>query len=125
MVVLSIILQSLLALMFLIAGFGKIAGFKMHVENFKHWRLPQWFRIVTGIVELAGVAALIVGYWDSSWVALGSLILGITGIGGIITHLRAKDSFNQTTMILLLAIISIVLFIIHASNLADFPGFSS
>ncbi|HEY4391010.1 MAG TPA: DoxX family protein [Paenibacillus sp.] len=125
MEVLSIVLQSLLALLFLIAGLGKLVGFKMHIENFQHWRLPQWFRIVTGIVELAGAAALIVGYWDLSWVALGALILGITGIGGIITHLRAQDSFKQMFMIFLLAIISIVLFAIHVSNLADFPGFTS
>ncbi|WMT40858.1 DoxX family protein [Paenibacillus sp. D2_2] len=123
MEVLSIVLQSLLALLFLIAGLGKLAGFKMHIENFQHWRLPQWFRIVTGIVELAGAVALIVGYWDLSWVALGALILGITGIGGIMTHLRAQDSFKQMFMIFLLGIISIVLFVIHASNLADFPGF--
>ncbi|SEO72769.1 DoxX family protein [Paenibacillus sp. OV219] len=121
--VLSIVLESLLALMFLMAGFGKISGSKMHVEGFKHWGLPQWFRIVTGLVELAGAAALIVGYWDPSWVAVGALILGITGIGGVITHLRVKDPFKQTFMILLLAIISIVLFTINASDLADFPGF--
>ncbi|WP_028402246.1 DoxX family protein [Ectobacillus panaciterrae] len=123
MTVFSIILQSLLALMFLMAGLGKIAGSKMHVEGFKHWGLPQWFRIVTGIIEFVGAAALVVGYWESSWVALGALILGITGIGGIITHIRVKDSFQQTFMILLLAIIGIVLFAINASDLADFPGF--
>ena len=119
----SIVLQSLLALMFLMAGLGKIAGSKMHVEGFKHWKLPQWFRIVTGIVELVGATALVVGYWESSSVALGALILGITGIGGIITHIRVKDSFKQTFMILFLAVISIVLFAMNASEFADFPGF--
>lgn len=124
MTIFSVILQSLLALMFLMAGLGKISGSKMHVDGFKHWGLPQWFRVVTGIVELVSVAALIIGYWESSWVALGALILGITGIGGIITHIRVKDSFKQTFMILLLAIIGIVLFAINASDLADFPGFN-
>ncbi|MEC0180788.1 DoxX family protein [Paenibacillus peoriae] len=124
MTILLVIMQSLLALMFLMAGLGKISGSKMHVDGFKHWGLPQCFRVVTGIVELVGAAALIVGYWESSWVALGALILGITGIGGIITHIRVKDSFKQTFMILLLAIIGIVLFAINASDLADFPGFN-
>lgn len=121
--ILTILLQSLLALMFLMAAFGKITGSKMHVEGFEKWRLPQWFRIVTGIVELVGAAALIVGYWDASWVAAGALLLGITGIGGIITHLRVKDSFKDTFMILLLAVIAIVLFFIHMSDLSSFPGF--
>ncbi|OCT12165.1 hypothetical protein A8709_30430 [Paenibacillus pectinilyticus] len=124
MTIFSIVLQSLLELMFLMAGLGKISGSKMHVEGFKHWRLPQWFRVVTGIIEFVGAAVLIVGYWDSSWVALGALILGITAIGGIITHMRVKDSFKETFMILLLAIIGIVLFAINASDLADFPGFN-
>jgi putative oxidoreductase len=124
MTIFSIILQSLLALMFLMAGMGKISGSKMHVEGFKHWGYPQWFRVVTGIIELAGAAALIVGYWESSWVALGAVILGITGIGGILTHMRVKDSFKDTFMILLLAIISIVLFVNNASDLSDFPGFN-
>jgi len=124
MTILSIVLQSLLALMFLMAGFGKVSGSKMHVEGFKHWGYPQWFRIVTGIIELAGAAALIVGYWESSWVAVGALILGITGIGGIITHLRVKDSFKDTFMILLLTVIGIVLFAINASELSEFPGFN-
>lgn len=124
MTIFSIILQSLLALMFLMAGLGKISGSKIHVEGFKHWRLPQWFRVVTGIVEFVGAAALIVGYWEPSWVALGALILGITGIGGILTHIRVKDAFKDTFMILLLAIISIVLFAINASDLSDFPGFN-
>ena len=34
----------------------------MHVENFKQWGLPQWFRVVTGIVELVGPIALIIGF---------------------------------------------------------------
>lgn len=123
MTVFSIVLQSLLALMFLVAGMGKISGSKMTVEGFKHWGLPQWFRIVTGIVELAGAAALIVGYWEPSWLAIGALIIGITGIGGTLTHIRVKDPFKQTLMILFLAVIAIVLFVIHASDLADFPGF--
>lgn len=124
MTIFSIVLQSLLALMFLMAGFGKVTGSKMHVEGFKKWGYPQWFRIVTGIIELVGAVALIVGYWNSSWLAVGALILGITGIGGIITHIRVKDSFKDTFMILLLTIISIVLVAINASDLLDFPGFN-
>lgn len=57
--ILAYVLQGLLTLMFLMAEYGKATGSKMHVEGFKHWRLPQWFRVVTGIVELVGAAALI------------------------------------------------------------------
>jgi putative oxidoreductase len=110
--ILSIVLQSLLILMFLMAGLGKITGSKMHVEGFNHWGYPQWFRIVTGLVEIVGAAALIIGFWEHSWVTAGALLLGVTAIGGIITHIRVKDSFKQTFPIVLLGIISFILLFI-------------
>jgi putative oxidoreductase len=121
--ILATVLQSLLVLAFLMAGFGKLMGSKMHVEGFKHWRLPQWFRIVTGLVEVVGAAALIIGYWEPSWTAAGALLLGVTAIGGILTHIRVKDSIKDTFPILLLGILSFILFFIRLSDLSDFPGF--
>lgn len=121
--IVSIVLQSLLALMFLMAGFGKVSGNKMHVDNFDKWRLPQWFRVFTGLVQLAAAAMLIIGYWDPSWVAVGALLLGAVAIGGVLTHLRAKDPFGQTFMILLLGVVAFVLLGLEWSSLADFPGF--
>lgn len=117
------ILQSILALMFLMAGTGKMFGSKMHVEGFKHWQLPQWFRVVTGVVEFAAAVALIIGYWEPSWLAAGALLLGITAIGGSITHIRVKDTFKQTMPIVLLGVLAFALFFLTMSDLADFPGF--
>jgi putative oxidoreductase len=116
MEIFSIVLQSLLALIFLIGGLGKISGSKMSVDNFNHWRLPQWFRVVAGIVEIVGVSALIIGFWDQSWTAFGALVLGVTAIGAILTHVRVKDSFKQTFPILLLGILSFILFFIRLSD---------
>ncbi len=111
--ILTYILQGILAFMFLMAGFGKVTGSKMHVEGFKHWGLPQWFRIVTGIVELVGAILLIVGYWTPVSAMAGALLLAITGVGGILTHIRVKDPFKDTAMILFLAILSFVVFILY------------
>ncbi|MEC0204683.1 DoxX family protein [Paenibacillus lautus] len=113
MVIVTYILQGILALMFLMAGFGKVTGSKMHVEGFKHWGLPQWFRIVTGIVELAGAVLIIIGYWSPISAMVGSLLLGITGVGGILTHIRVKDSFKDTAMILFLGVLSFVVFFLY------------
>jgi putative oxidoreductase len=121
--ILSIVLQSLLLLAFLMAGMGKVAGSKMHVEGFNQWRLPQWFRVVTGIVELVGAVALIIGFWEHSWAAAGALLLGVTAIGGVLTHIRVKDSFKQMFPIVLLGILSFVVFFIRLSDLPHFPGF--
>lgn len=56
------ILQGLLGLAFLVAGLGKTFGSAMHKEAFDKWRLPQWFRVVTGFVEIAAAALLLAGY---------------------------------------------------------------
>lgn len=123
MAIISIILQVLLGFSFLMAGYGKVTGSKMHVQNFNHWKLPQWFRVVTGIVQLAGALALFIGILAHSWAAVGALIIGITAIGGILTHLRVKDSFKQTSTILFLGILAFIVFFINFSHLSNFPGF--
>jgi uncharacterized membrane protein YphA (DoxX/SURF4 family) len=110
--------------MFLMAGSAKLAGAKMHVEMFQKWGLPQWFRTVTGLVELLGAAAMIIGIWQPSWAAAGALWLGITSFVGILVHVRVKDTFKQTFMIILLFIISAVLFFIQYEQFANFPGFA-
>jgi putative oxidoreductase len=122
--IVAFILQGLLALMFLMAAMGKITGSKMHVEGFKQWGLPQWFRVVTGFVELVGAVALIIGFWEYSWAAAGALLLGVTAIGGTLVHVRVKDSFKQTFMIVLLGILSFIVFFIRLSDFSSFPGFN-
>ncbi len=91
------ILQIILGLMFIMSGFGKFTA-KMQVENFKNsYRLPGWFRIVTGLVEIAGAAALIAGIWNTDWAIYGGLIIGVTMLGAVLTHLlRAHDSIGKT-----------------------------
>ncbi|WP_168119504.1 DoxX family protein [Paenibacillus sp. HB172176] len=121
--VLSIILQSILIAMFLMSGITKVTGQKMHVDNFRKWGYPQWFRVVTGLTQLVAALLLSVGYWESSWTALGALLLTCVGIGGVLTHVKMKDSLKDSFMILLLGVIAIVLFFLHASALSEFPGF--
>jgi putative oxidoreductase len=123
MEIVAIILQSLLGLMFLMAGIGKISGTKMHVDHFNHWGLPQWFRVVTGLVELLGAAALIVGIWEASWAAAGSLLLGVTMIGAILVHVRMKDSMKESAASIVLFVLSVVIFFLQSGELAQFPGF--
>lgn len=43
MTIFSIVLQSLLALMFLMAGFGKVTGSKMHVEASRNGDIRNGF----------------------------------------------------------------------------------
>src|SRR5258708_39062694 len=56
----ALILQGLLAAAFLAAGGAKLAGVPTLVQLFEQIGAGQWFRIVTGLVEVAGAVALLV-----------------------------------------------------------------
>ncbi|MDP2953986.1 MAG: DoxX family protein [Chloroflexota bacterium] len=84
--------QGLLALAFLMSGGSKVAGAKMHVENFDRWRYPQAFRPVVGAVEVLGAAGMVVGIWAPLVAFAAAVWLAPTMVGAVYTHLvRAKD----------------------------------
>lgn len=106
-------LQGLLAAAFLMAGLGKVMGSQMHKEGFTKWRLPQWFRIVTGLVEVVAAALLIIGYWQQDLILYGALLIVATGIGGTLTHIRIKDSIKNLMPILILGILGVILTVLN------------
>ncbi|MBO8142299.1 MAG: DoxX family protein [Firmicutes bacterium] len=103
------ILQGLLGLAFLVAGLGKTFGSAMHREAFERWRLPQWFRVVTGLVEIAAAALLLFGYGRAGLVPYGALLVILVGIGGVTTHVRIRDTMKNTMPILVLGLLGLVL----------------
>lgn len=75
--------QVLGAAAFLAAGTAKLAGTPMMVETFDHIGIGQWFRIVTGLVEIAGGVLLLVPRLSP----IGGLLLAATMACAIATHL--------------------------------------
>ncbi|WP_201755581.1 DoxX family protein [Paenibacillus glycinis] len=118
----AIVIEILLAVAFLFSGFTKVAGVKMQVDSFNKLGLPQWFRVLTGLLQLVGVAGLVVGFWTTSWSAWAAIGIGFIMVCAVIAHLRAKDSFGQVVPALVLAILAIVLAILQGSDLGDFPN---
>lgn len=112
MEILGWVLQGLLAVVFLMVGGMKLAGSKMHIENFIKWKYPQWFRIVTGVVEATAALLLIVGFWQADFVLIGAILLVACGIGGVITHVRVKDGVKDTMPIGVLGLLALALAII-------------
>ena len=76
-------LQGIIAAAFLAAGFAKLAGVPYMVELFGQIGLGQWFRVVTGVVEVTGAVALLI----PSVASIGALWLGGTMVGAVATHL--------------------------------------
>jgi len=76
-------LQSVIAAAFLAAGLAKLAGVPFMVDLFAQIGLGQWFRVVTGVVEVTGAVALLI----PGLASIGALWLGATMVGGVATHL--------------------------------------
>lgn len=73
----------LLALAFGAAGVAKLAGVPQMVEVFEAIGVGQWFRTVTGLVEVTGAVLLLVPATGF----VGALLLTATMIGAVATHL--------------------------------------
>lgn len=117
MSILSIVLQSLLTLYYVFSGVAKIIGAKYWIEIFKDLKLPQWFRVFTGFVQLAGAALLIIGYWVTGAVAWAGIWLGITMLLACIMHFRVKDPIGKTAPAFVFAVLNILLVIINAKDI--------
>ena len=76
-------LQIVSAGMFLLAGALKLTGNPMMVQMFGAIGLGQWFRYLTGTIEVAGAVALLVPAVS----AYGAAALAATMVGAILTHL--------------------------------------
>ncbi|MFC3108113.1 DoxX family protein [Undibacterium arcticum] len=76
-------LRLLLALAFGAAGAAKLAGVPQMVQIFEHIGIGQWFRDVTGLVEITGAVLLLVPVTSF----FGGLLLAVTMVFGVATHL--------------------------------------
>jgi putative oxidoreductase len=116
MSVLSIILQVILGLGFLMFGLMKF-GSKQMVEGFKHYGYPGWFRVFTGLVELISAALVIAGIWNATFAAWGGLFIVGTMIGAIFTHIKIKDTVKNMMMPIILLILGLVVLVINFGSL--------
>ena len=75
--------QVLTAAAFLMAGFAKLSGQPMMVETFDKIGIGQWFRYVTGGIEVASAVLLLI----PRLAPVGAALLVCTMCGAVLTHL--------------------------------------
>ncbi|WP_276357620.1 DoxX family protein [Cohnella caldifontis] len=117
--ILSIVIQSWLLLWIAFQGGSKIAGAKQQVELFESIRLPQWFRVVTGIVQLIGAAALVVGYWYPGTAAWAGVWLGVTMAIAILSHIRVKHPVGKTAPAIVTLALAVAVLLLFAGDLPN------
>lgn len=77
------VLQGLLAAAFLATGGAKLWGVPMMIQIFDQIGMGQWFRVVTGVVEVVGAVALLI----PGLAAVGAAWLAATMFFAVLTHL--------------------------------------
>jgi len=91
------ILQVLLAAAFLMAGASKLAGNEMMVGQFETIGLGQWFRYVTGGLEIAAAVLLLI----PGKAGFGALLLLPIMLGAAAAHLVVFKNSPVVPLVLL------------------------
>ena len=89
--------QMALAAMFFFTGGLKLTGAPDMVGLFDAVGIGQWFRYVTGSIEVVSAVALLV----PAWAAFGALLLIPTMVGAVFTHLFIVDGSAVPATVLL------------------------
>ena len=95
--------QIALAAMFLFAGGLKLTGSPEMVGVFDAIGIGQWFRYLTGSIEVVSAVALLV----PAWAAFGALLLIPTMAGAVITHLFIVGGSAAPAAVLLLGSLAV------------------
>ena len=98
------ILAIVLALVFSLAGGVKLNGVPAMVAEFAQIGIGQWFRFVTGLLEVSGAIGLLIPKFRF-WAALQivAVMVGATGVNLWILH--APPLAGLTTVLMILALV--------------------
>jgi putative oxidoreductase len=103
-----IVVQVVLGLLFVLIGSMTVAGMRMFVENFRRFGYPQWFRIVTGSLEVLGGLGLLIGIWLPWLAALASAGLTLVMLGAFLTEVRTREPLQKIVLPLVMGALAIV-----------------
>lgn len=78
----------------------------MLVENFRRFGYPQWFRVVTGSLEVLGGIGLLIGIWLPWLAELASAGLTLVMLGAVLTHLRTRDPWKEITLAIVMGVLT-------------------
>lgn len=116
MTTLSIVLQVLLGLGFLMFGYQKFTSEDMKT-GFEYFGYSNSFRLFTGFFEILSAAVLIAGIWIKPLATVGGFMIVVTMIGAIFTHMKIKDAVKNMMMPFILLVLGAVVVILNWSML--------
>jgi putative oxidoreductase len=99
------ILAVVLALVFVLAGGVKLIGASGMVTEFAQIGIGQWFRIVTGLVEVSGAIGVLIPrfrFWAALQIA--AVMAGATGVNLWVLHVPSLAVLTAILMALALVL---------------------
>jgi putative oxidoreductase len=92
------VLRVLLGLTFLTVGVAKLTGTLNTVETFEEFGWGQWFRYLTGVIDLAGAVLVL----TQQWTYYGAVLLTCTiGLAAVLSVTRPVDFLPALSLTLL------------------------
>ncbi|WP_042349258.1 DoxX family protein [Bacillus massiliigorillae] len=116
MSILSIVLQVILGIGFIMFGYQKFTSEAMK-QGFEYFGYSDGFRLFTGFFEIASAIVILVGIWVTSLATVGGAMIVVTMIGAIMTHVKMKDPFKNMMMPILLLVLGAVVTALNWSAL--------
>lgn len=105
--VLSIILQILLGLGFIMFGYQKFVSDEMK-QGFEYFGYGDGFRVFTALFEIVAGIIILVGIWVKPLATVGGIMIVLTMIGAIFTHMKIKDELKGYMMPVVLLILGLI-----------------
>lgn len=103
----SIGIRALLTLAFVGAGLAKLSGAEMMVATYDQIGVGQWFRYVTGAIEI-GAAILL---WLPRRQVIGAAVLGGTMVGAVLAHIFILGAAEGVPAVILGLLCTAVIYI--------------
>lgn len=114
--IISIVLQIILGLGFLMFGYQKFTSEDMK-KGFEYFGYGDSFRLFTGSFEILSAIVVVVGIWVKPLATIGGIMIVATMVGAILTHLKIKDEVKNMVMPIILLILGVVVVIMNGSHL--------
>lgn len=103
---LTISLQALVAAS---VFFVWVVRYQNIIEEFKHYRLPEWLRDLVGILKITFSLMLLIGIERPLFAMMGGLGIALLMGAAFITHLRVRNRGLKMLPSLTLLVLSVVI----------------
>lgn len=109
---LSIIIQLVLGILFLVFGFVKFSS-KRRAEAFDRYGYPQWFRPVSGAIEIIAAILVLYGIINQTSAAWGGALITIIMIGAIFTQIKIRDPLQKILVPVVVLILGVLIMVLN------------